>query len=449
MILLLFLLASKILIVTSEQPKLVLVRNGESEWKKKNLFEGWGDSTLSDKGKKEAIQGGKLLKEGGYTFDVCYTSLLKRSIHTAFHLLDELDQLHIPTVKSLNFNDRHYGALQGLNKKETEEKYGADQVNTWKRSYDIPPKALEEEDERNPLKQKKYKNYPKNLLPLHESLKDTNDRVISYFNETIIPDLKSGKNVLVIAHGDTLRAIIKVLDNLSEQEFIDLEIPNGIPLVYEFDNDLRPKKSYYLSYHDTINDKVKTFYYYKPNLKIIMAEKINKQQENAVWDILKRKDKDFVPPLSARDDSIEDIGYNQEKPEKTEKIGKIQEGPIGFFEDIKKDSFLFIIDNGKIEGFLSYKKDYPLEVDQGTIICDYITTILIDSHCRNKGYTKKMYNIILDERKDKHLATRTWSTNFAHVHIVGTLGFKLAHRIINDRGPNIDTVYFLKESEKN
>ena len=160
MSILLFLMNSIILQATSETPKLVLVRNGESEWEKLNLLVGWSDSALSEQGHKEAIKGGKLLKEGGYSFDVCYTSILKRSIQTAFHLLDELDQLYIPILKDLNLNERHFGALEGLNKKEVEEKYGSDQVNTWRRSYDIPPPALDKKDQRNPANQEKYRKYP-------------------------------------------------------------------------------------------------------------------------------------------------------------------------------------------------------------------------------------------------------------------------------------------------
>ena len=449
---LLLLMACIILHSISEQPKLVLVKHGESEWKKLNLFDGWGDGPLSEQGHKEAIQGGKLLKEGGYSFDVCYTSFLKRSIHTAFHLLDELDQLYIPILKGLNLNDRHYGALQGLNKRETEEKYGSDQVNTWKRSYDIPPPALDEEDQRNPANQEKYKKYPNNVLPLHESIKDTNDRVISYFSEVIFPDIKSGKNVLVTAHGDTLKAIIKHLDQISEQEIIEMEIPNAIPLVYEFDYDLKPTKRYYLGNHDNYKNKFNALNIFNSNLNIIIVDKLNKQQEKEVWEIIKKADYDFIPPLSDRTDTVHKfMGHNPEKTQNQvnpEKNGRNGEGPIQFFEEIKKESFLLILNNGKIEGFFSFVKDYPLEIDQGTIICDYITIIIIDPDCRNKGYTQKMYDVILNERKEKNIATRTWSTNYAHMHILNNLGFKLVQRDINDRGPNIDSVYYLKKPNK-
>lgn len=454
MIKILLLMACIILLSTCEQPKLVLVKHGESEWKKLNLFEGWGDSPLSEQGLKEAIQGGKLLKERGYRFDVCYTSILKRSIHTAFHLLNELDQLYIPILKGLHLNDRHYGALEGLNKRETEEKYGSDQVNTWKRSYDIPPPALDEEDERNPANQEKYKYNQNNVLPLplHESLKETNDRVISYFKEVIFPDIKSGKNVLVTAHDDTLRAIIKHLYNISEQEIIDLDIPNAIPLVHEFDYDLKPIKSYYLGNGDTFKNKINSFNFLNSNYTIIIVDKLNKQQEKEVWEIVKKSDKDFIPPLSERKDTVHKfIGHNPEKTEKRvnpEKNGKNQEGPLKFFEEIKKESFLLVLNNGKIEGFFSIIKDYSLEIEQGKIICDYITTIIIDKNCRNRGHTQRMYNFLLNERKEKNIATRTWSTNYAHIHILGNLGFKLVHRDINDRGPNIDSVYYLKKPKK-
>ena len=440
-ILMLF-MASFILQAASETPKLVLVRNGESEWMKLNLFLGWSDDPLSEQGRKEAIQGGKLLKEGGYYFDVCYTSILKRALQTTFHLLDEIDQLHIPIMKGFNLNDRHYGALQGLKKKEIEEKYGSEQVNSWKRSFDIPPPALDEKDERNPANQPKYKKYPKNILPLHESFKDTNDRVIPYFSEVIFPDIQSGKNVLITAHGDSLKAIVKYLDNIPEQDIIDLEIPNGIPLVYEFDNDLNPLKSYYLGNHESIKDTIKSFNFIESNIKIIFVEKLNKMQEREVWELLKKSDHDFLPPLSARTNTVHKLaGYNSNE--------KVSEGPVKYFEEIKKENFLLILNNGKIEGFMSFIKDYPLEFDQGTVIVDYITTILIDSNCRNKGYTKKLYDVILTERKETNKATRTWSTNFTHIHILDKLGFKLAQRDLNDRGPNIDTVYYLKTPSGN
>ena len=252
----LILMAVAALQVICEPTKLVLVRHGESEWNKLNLFTGWTDVPLSDKGREEAIDGGKLLKEGGYKFDVCYTSVLKRAIHTAFHVLDELDQLYIPVYKDFHLNERHYGALQGLNKKETAEKYGADQVKAWRRSFDIPPPALEENDERNPANQEQYKGTDKKDLPLHESLKDTIARVVPYYNEVIVPEIKAGKKVLIAAHGNSLRALVKYLDNISDKEIVDLNIPTGVPLVYELDKDLKPIKHYYLGDQDAINAKI-------------------------------------------------------------------------------------------------------------------------------------------------------------------------------------------------
>ena len=285
------------------------------------------------------------------------------------------------------------------------------------------------------------------MLPLHESLKDTTNRVISYFHQVIFPDIKSGKNVLVTAHDDTLKAIIKHLNNISDKDIIDLEIPKAIPLVYEFDNDLKPIKSYYLGDHETNKDKINSFNFVDSNLNIIIVDQLNKQQEKEVWEIVKKADYDFVPPLSDRVDTVHKfIGHN---PEEIKNNERNQEGPVIFFDEIKKESFALIINNGKIEGFFSFIKDYPLEIDQGTIICDYITIIIIDPNCRNKGYTKKIYNFLLNERKEKNIATRTWSTNFAHMHILDNLGFKLVQRDIDDRGPNIDTVYYLKESKKN
>ena len=433
------LMASFILQTISEPSKLVLVKHGESEWNKLNLFIGWTDVPLSEQGRKEAIQGGKLLKEGGYIFDVCYTSILKRAIQTAFHLLEELDQLYIPVLKGIHLNDRHYGSLQGLNKKEMKEKYGEDQVKTWRKSYDIPPPALDEEDERNPAKQEQYRFYPKDNLPLHESLRDTIDRVVSYYNEVILPDIKSGKRVLITAHDNSLKALIKYLDNLSEEEFVDLDIPNGIPLIYELDDDLKPIKSYYLGIQDSINKYINTFKILDSSTSIMLVDKLSKKQEKEIWEIMKNSDNDFIPPLSARVDTTHKFnGNNQVQNEVND------EGPVKYFDEIKKESFVLILNNGKIKGFMSFIKEYSLETEEGNEICDYITTIIIDSNSRNKGYTKKMYYVILNERKGNKIATRTWSTNYSHMHILETLGFKLVQRDINDRGENIDTVYYLK-----
>ena len=236
--------------------KLVLIRHGESEWNKLNLFTGWTDVPLSDKGHEEAKEGGKLLKQGGFKFDICYTSFLKRAIQTAFHVLDELDQLYIPMLKDFHLNERHYGTLQGLNKKETAEKYGADQVKIWRRSFDIPPPPLEENDERNPANQEQYKHIPKKDLPLHESLKNTIERVVPYYNGVIVPQMKIGRNVLIVAHGNSLRALVKYLDNISDEEIVNLNIPTGVPLVYEFDKDLKPIKHYYLEDQEAINARI-------------------------------------------------------------------------------------------------------------------------------------------------------------------------------------------------
>ncbi len=235
--------------------KLVLIRHGESVWNKENLFTGWTDVDLSEVGHKEAIQGGKLLKEGGYEFDICYTSYLKRAIHTANHVLEELDEEYILINKTWKLNERHYGALQGLNKKETADKYGAEQVHLWIRFYDVQPPALEESDERSPSNQKAYKNVNTEELPLTECLKDTVARVIPYFNEVISKDIKDGKNVLIVAHGNSLRALVKYLDEISDEEIASLNIPTGVPLVYELDENLKPLKHYYLGDAEAIRAK--------------------------------------------------------------------------------------------------------------------------------------------------------------------------------------------------
>lgn len=236
--------------------KLVLIRHGESEWNKLNLFTGWTDVELSEKGVEEAKNGGKLLKEGGYTFDVCYTSYLKRAIHTAWHVLDGVDEDYIPVIKDWHLNERHYGALQGLNKAETAAKYGAEQVHQWRRSFDIAPPALEEDDPRNPANQAQYKGVDAKVLPLHESLKDTIARVVPYYNEVIVPEIKAGKKVLIAAHGNSLRALVKYLDNISDEDIAGLNIPTGVPLVYELDEDLKPIKHYYLGDQEKIAAKI-------------------------------------------------------------------------------------------------------------------------------------------------------------------------------------------------
>ena len=236
--------------------KLVLIRHGESEWNKLNLFTGWTDVELSEKGVEEAKNGGKLLKEGGYSFDVCYTSYLKRAIHTAWHVLDGVDEAYIPVIKDWHLNERHYGALQGLNKAETAAKYGAEQVHQWSRSFDIAPPELEADDPRNPANQVQYKGVDPKVLPLHESLKDTIARVVPYYNEVIVPEIKAGKKVLIAAHGNSLRALVKYLDNISDADIAGLNIPTGVPLVYELDEDLKPIKHYYLGDQEKIAAKI-------------------------------------------------------------------------------------------------------------------------------------------------------------------------------------------------
>ena len=236
--------------------KLVLIRHGESEWNKLNLFTGWTDVELSEKGVEEAKNGGKLLKEGGYSFDVCYTSYLKRAIHTAWHVLDGVDEAYIPVIKDWHLNERHYGALQGLNKAETAAKYGAEQFHQWRRSFDIAPPELEADDPRNPANQVQYKGVDPKVLPLHESLKDTIARVVPYYNEVIVPEIKAGKKVLIAAHGNSLRALVKYLDNISDADIAGLNIPTGVPLVYELDEDLKPIKHYYLGDQEKIAAKI-------------------------------------------------------------------------------------------------------------------------------------------------------------------------------------------------
>ncbi|MBF0327759.1 MAG: 2,3-diphosphoglycerate-dependent phosphoglycerate mutase [Nitrospirae bacterium] len=226
--------------------KLVLLRHGESSWNKENRFTGWTDVDLSEKGLQEAKRAGGVLKEEGFVFDIAYTSVLKRAIRTLWITLDQMDLMWIPVINSWRLNERHYGSLQGLNKAEMAAKYGEDQVLIWRRSYDIPPPALEKSDERYPGKDMRYKDLSDADLPLTESLKETVARFIPYWNEVITPAIKSGKRVLIAAHGNSLRALVKHLDNVPESEIVKLNIPTGIPLVYELDDNLKPLKSYYL-----------------------------------------------------------------------------------------------------------------------------------------------------------------------------------------------------------
>jgi len=225
---------------------LVLLRHGESTWNKENRFTGWTDVGLSEKGVEEAIESGRTLKREGYVFDIAYTSVLKRAIKTLWLALEELDQMYLPVINSWRLNERHYGALQGLNKAETAEKHGMEQVKIWRRSYDTPPPALTADDPRYPGKDRRYANLSQQELPMTESLKDTVARFLPYWHETIAPTVKSGKRILIAAHGNSLRALVKYLDNVSDQEIVGLNIPTGIPLVYELDEDLKPMKSGYL-----------------------------------------------------------------------------------------------------------------------------------------------------------------------------------------------------------
>lgn len=226
--------------------KLVLLRHGESVWNKENLFTGWTDVGLSDKGLEEAHEGGRQMKKEGLVFDVAYTSVLKRAIRTLWVALEEMDQMWIPIHNTWRLNERHYGALQGLNKAQTAEKYGEAQVKIWRRSYDVPPPVLTPDDERFPGKDPRYSTLTAEELPLTECLKDTIARTLPYWHETIAPAVKSGKRVIIAAHGNSLRGLVKYLDDVSEKDITELNIPTGIPLVYELDENLRPLKHYYL-----------------------------------------------------------------------------------------------------------------------------------------------------------------------------------------------------------
>jgi len=226
--------------------RVVLLRHGESTWNKENRFTGWTDVDLTDKGREEAAEAGRLLKEGGYVFDLAYTSVLKRAIRTLGIALDVLDLLWIPVTKDWRLNERHYGALQGLNKAETVAKHGEAQTKIWRRSYDIPPPPLTAEDPRHPSRDPRYGGIPASELPLTETLKDTVARFLPYWHETIAPSIKAGKRVMIAAHGNSLRALVKYLDHIDEQTIVELNIPTGIPLVYELDDDLRPIRHYYL-----------------------------------------------------------------------------------------------------------------------------------------------------------------------------------------------------------
>ncbi len=236
--------------------QLVLIRHGESEWNKLNLFTGWTDVDLSDTGREEAAEGGRALKEAGFDFDICYTSYLKRAIHTLNLVLESMDREWLPVVKSWCLNERHYGALQGLNKSETAAKYGEDQVKIWRRSFDVRPPALAEDDERNPKHQAAYRTAPKNELPLCECLEDTINRVWPYFMSEIKPKMREGKRVLIVAHGNSLRALIKQFDRLSDEEIVGVNVPTGVPLVYTFDEHMHTLDKHYIGDEAVIAAKI-------------------------------------------------------------------------------------------------------------------------------------------------------------------------------------------------
>ena len=230
--------------------KLVLVRHGESAWNKENRFTGWTDVDLSEVGIEEATQAGATLKKEGYTFDVSHTSVLKRAIRTVWIMLDQMDLMWTPVYQSWRLNERHYGALQGLNKSETADTYGEDQVNIWRRAYDTQPPPLEKSDPRYPGNDPRYADLTEGALPLTECLKDTIARFLPYWHDVIAPSILHGKRVIIIGHGNSLRALVKYLDNISDQAIVELSIPTGMPRVYELDNDLKPIKSYYLGNRD-------------------------------------------------------------------------------------------------------------------------------------------------------------------------------------------------------
>ena len=230
---------------------LVLIRHGQSQWNLENRFTGWKDVNLTDAGEAEAREGGRLLREQGFDFDICYTSVLTRAIRTLWIVLDEMDLRWLPVVKDWRLNERSYGGLQGLNKAETAEKHGLDQVMIWRRSFDIPPPSLASDDERYPIDDPRYRDLPRENIPLTESLKDTIARVQPYWEAEIAPKIRSGQRVLISAHGNSLRSLVKHLDGISDSEIPQVEIPTGNPLVYDLDDNLRPKsKARYLKPHE-------------------------------------------------------------------------------------------------------------------------------------------------------------------------------------------------------
>ncbi|MFC1967901.1 2,3-diphosphoglycerate-dependent phosphoglycerate mutase [Chloroflexota bacterium] len=226
--------------------KMVLLRHGESLWNKENKFGGWTDTDLSEKGIAEAKRAGQILKEQGYTFDIAFTSVLKRAIRTLWIVLDVMDLMWISVYRSWRLNERFYGALQGLSKSDTAAKFGEEQVLIWRRSYDVRPPSLEKTDERYPGNDSMYREIAEKELPLAESLKDTSNRILPYWHDTIVTSIKAGKQVLISAHGNSLRALVKYLDNVSDEDILKLNIPTGVPLVYELDENLKPIQTYYL-----------------------------------------------------------------------------------------------------------------------------------------------------------------------------------------------------------
>ena len=232
--------------------KLVLLRHGQSQWNLENRFTGWHDVDLTDQGREEAKAAGRVLKENGFVFDKAHTSVLKRAIRTLWIALDELDQMWLPVRRDWRLNERHYGALQGLNKSETSEKHGEEQVLIWRRSYDIPPPALAEDNEHYPGHDPRYANLTSEELPLTECLKDTVERFLPYWHEAIVPEIKEGQRVIIAAHGNSLRALVQYLDGLSEEAVLKLNIPTGMPLVYELDDDLKPINNYYLGDEEAV-----------------------------------------------------------------------------------------------------------------------------------------------------------------------------------------------------
>ena len=231
--------------------KIVLIRHGQSLWNLENRFTGWADVDLTETGIAQAKVAGQLLRQEGYNFDVAYTSVLKRATRTLWHVLDEMDQTWLPVVHSWRLNERHYGDLQGLNKAETAKKYGDEQVLVWRRSYDTPPPPMAADDERSERKDRRYAKLLPNQLPLTECLKDTIERVLPFWNEAMVPAIKAGKRIVVVAHGNSIRGLVKYLDDISDSDIVGLNIPNGIPLVYELDSQLKPLRSYYLGDAET------------------------------------------------------------------------------------------------------------------------------------------------------------------------------------------------------